>query len=227
MIWLALVICLLTVVYTQMWNAKRANSTTVELTPNCLLTRYPLLFLSGKRSIFYHGNYWNSLPDYLAQHGYEVFNCELKYRDHKKRTEEIRQVFESLDNQNNKLHVVVDSTSIQEVKTLLENTLFHSIASITYVHDHSSGDVSCSRLFPIKSAIEEITLSLKTPQPLAWRLHRFYISDADRTPAALGYAKSKDLEQIKEQFLRRAIELAERDYSQIGKHHEQHQERTL
>lgn len=227
MIWLALTICLLTVLYTQIWNTKRARSTTVELTPNCLLTRYPLLFLSGKNSLFYHGNYWNSLPDHLAQHGYEVFNCELKPRNRKKRTDEIRQIFESLDKQNNKLHVFIDSTSIQEMKTILANSLFHSIASITYVHDNSLTDDKSTGLFPIKSAIEEITILPRGTKNLAWRLHCFLVSDADRSPAAIGCANSKDLEFIKEQFLRRAIDLAERDYSQIGKHHEQHQERTL
>ena len=39
-----------------------------ELEPNCLLTRYPLLFLSGKRSLLYFQDYWNNIPKFLSSH---------------------------------------------------------------------------------------------------------------------------------------------------------------
>jgi hypothetical protein len=44
----------------------------VKLQPNCLLTRKPLIFVEGPESLFYFGRYWNSIPHFLQEHGYEV-----------------------------------------------------------------------------------------------------------------------------------------------------------
>ena len=48
----------------------------LELKPNCLLTRYPIAFLSGRKSIFKPFEYWNLIPAYLREHGYEVLILE-------------------------------------------------------------------------------------------------------------------------------------------------------
>ena len=52
----------------------------ILLKPNCLLTRYPVVFLTGQRSLFYFRKYWNAYPEILAEHGYEVFTLHLPWR---------------------------------------------------------------------------------------------------------------------------------------------------
>ncbi len=42
------------------------------LIANKLLTRHPLVFFSGVKSIFFASNHWNELPFWLEQHGYQV-----------------------------------------------------------------------------------------------------------------------------------------------------------
>ena len=57
-------------------NHKRAqNRPLIDLIPNCLLTSKPIVFITGRESLFYFGNYWNGLPRYLAEHGYEVYEA--------------------------------------------------------------------------------------------------------------------------------------------------------
>lgn len=54
-------------------NLRRARrSPAVHLVPNCLLTRYPICFVHGRPSPFYFSRYWNAVPRYLSEHGYEV-----------------------------------------------------------------------------------------------------------------------------------------------------------
>jgi hypothetical protein len=62
------------------WLRPSQLSTEIDLIPNCLLTRYPLLFVTGERSVFYFRNYWNTLPQLLREHGYEVEVLELPWR---------------------------------------------------------------------------------------------------------------------------------------------------
>lgn len=50
-------------------------------TPNCLLTKAPIEFWTGQRSLFYFASYWNGLPEWLAGHGYDVRTVRFPWRD--------------------------------------------------------------------------------------------------------------------------------------------------
>lgn len=52
-----------------------------ELVPNCLMTKSPVEFWTGPRSLFYFMAYWNDLPLFLQAHGYEVRQRRLPWRD--------------------------------------------------------------------------------------------------------------------------------------------------
>jgi hypothetical protein len=62
-----------------------------DLIPNCLLTKYPLVFIPGPRSIFYFMRYWNEIPHFLASHGYEVFYLGLAWRGSSRRKNHLAQ----------------------------------------------------------------------------------------------------------------------------------------
>lgn len=54
-------------------NLRRAQRpVTVELQANCLLTRRPLIFVTGLRTPFYFSSYFNEAPSILREHGYQV-----------------------------------------------------------------------------------------------------------------------------------------------------------
>ncbi|MCB0394297.1 MAG: hypothetical protein KDD25_07045 [Bdellovibrionales bacterium] len=52
-----------------------------KLRPNCLLTRYPIVFVHGASSPFYFGRYWNQIPKYLHEHGFEIIEWKIGVRD--------------------------------------------------------------------------------------------------------------------------------------------------
>lgn len=75
---------------------------TLELIPNILMTRFPLLFIGRPRSIFRVGGDFLELPLYLQEHGYEVEEIELL--DKEGQTETIRRL---LANGTRPVHLIV------------------------------------------------------------------------------------------------------------------------
>jgi len=104
-----------------------------ELKPNCLLTRKPVVFLTGPRSIFYFRKFWNGYPEILAEHGYEVFTLPLPWRrperasrmtDFLKKQSELRKTY----------HFIIDPVTATELQKVLENS--PATASLTILEDH-------------------------------------------------------------------------------------------
>ena len=70
------------------------------LRPNCLLTKYPLVFISGPRSLFHFEKLGGSLQDFLAAHGYRVFSPILPFRAKTLRMEVLRKWLAAQDDKN-------------------------------------------------------------------------------------------------------------------------------
>lgn len=56
---------------------RRRRFHTLELIPNILMTRYPLLFVGRSRSVFRIAGDFLELPVYLQEHGYQVEEVEI------------------------------------------------------------------------------------------------------------------------------------------------------
>ena len=56
---------------------RRARFRELVLTPNILMTRYPLLFVGRTRSLFRMSGDFLELPVYLQEHGYKVEEIEM------------------------------------------------------------------------------------------------------------------------------------------------------
>lgn len=69
----------------------------VELTPNCLLTKRPLLFVTGARTPFYFSNYFNEAPAVLREHGYQVETLRLPWLSKSSRRREFTRAFMKRD----------------------------------------------------------------------------------------------------------------------------------
>jgi hypothetical protein len=52
----------------------------LALRPNCLMTRNPLVFITGPRSLFFYEKLGGTLQDFVAAHGYVVLNPVLPFR---------------------------------------------------------------------------------------------------------------------------------------------------
>lgn len=114
-----LALSLLAILVAARWLSIRQRSkrlVDLELRPNCLLTRSPIVFVTGRRSLFYFLNYWNEIPGFLREHGYEVRVCSLPWRGVSTRYELLTRFIESAPRP---VHLIADATSKVEIEKLL------------------------------------------------------------------------------------------------------------
>lgn len=112
-------ISILTLLVAFRWLSVRQRSKRLidlELRPNCLLTRSPIVFVTGRRSLLYFLNYWNEIPGFLREHGYDVRVCSLPWRGTSSRYEFLSRFLESAPHP---VHLIADSTSRTEVEKLM------------------------------------------------------------------------------------------------------------
>ena len=176
------------------WNKERLNREySYRLFPNCLITRFPIIFVHGRKSLFYFGQYWNFIPQFLIDHGYEVIDLELPWRDEAARKKELHRFLELLKEENIGAHFIGDITS----RKLMEEAqaefpeVFHSsnIMGLRDVGVPTSGD-----------------------EPFAFRLHRMITGGkSDLDGRVLGLTEMCDLKDIGRIYLRKVVELAESD----------------
>jgi len=139
--------------------AKHFDST---LHPNCLLTRWPLLFVTGPRSFFYFSSYWNIYTSYLAEHGYEVFNLRLPWSNPRLRYERFAEFLKSQDQAQRKFHLVVDQYTFDEFEHYLREHKPHCVISVTKMTDiHSQADATL-KAFPVPVATVETIAGRKS-----------------------------------------------------------------
>jgi len=204
----------------------------LELAPNCLLTRHPLVFLSGGRSVFKIFDHWNRIPRFLREHGYEVLileppagfgvNVEAS-------------LIRALDDLPEAGHLIAD-TSLESALETIARWKHPKIVSLTLVKnlqnqqnpDTARGApagrrVDAAALRPPAHAIETFEVPCKrtlshSPNALAGRvllvLHNL-LSRARRQnpidPAETGELATRHSWEPELPFLRLAVALAERD----------------
>ena len=196
-------------------NQKRAKlELKFDLIPNCLLTRRPLLFLTGQRSLFYFLNYWNQIPEYLAGHGYEVFTLPLSWRNPKKRQKVLKSFLQSAEQKNKKYHILFDSSILPELQDLLSEAHYEAAESLTVIQSLSAKiPPPANSVKPLKHSIEELSFSVSSQAPWIWRAHQLFSQKKIMSlrPISLGFAKPCEVSTVCYEFLQRAQFLAERD----------------
>ncbi|MEK2645076.1 hypothetical protein [Bdellovibrio sp. BCCA] len=135
---LILILCLLvfTLGLALFSNQARSNQDIpFELKPNCLLTRFPLLFVTGPRSIFYFKSYWNIYTLFLAEHGYEVFTLHLPWNNPQQRQERFLYFLKQQETHNRHFHLVLDAVTFQEFEGVIRQHKSSAIMSLTEIVD--------------------------------------------------------------------------------------------
>lgn len=130
-------------------RARRRQNVAFELKPNCLLTRWPLLFVTGPRSIFYFSSYWNLYTVFLAEHGYEVFTLHLPWNKAGLRKERFEHFLKQQEDLGRRFHLVVDTPTWQEFQDLLRHRRSSSVLSITEITDAGQNSPQALQAFPI------------------------------------------------------------------------------
>jgi hypothetical protein len=102
-------------VFERRTRARRFRS--LVLKPNCLLTRHPIVFLAGPRTVFRLFDHWNSVPLYLREHGYDVYVIDPSGAKRAARTASVLSALRSLG----RCHLIADGSleeDLEEIATL-------------------------------------------------------------------------------------------------------------
>ncbi|UOF02354.1 hypothetical protein [Bdellovibrio reynosensis] len=195
-------------------RARARKDIPFELTPNCLLTRWPILFVTGPRSIFYFSKFWNLHPVFLTEHGYEVFTVHLPWKNADQRRQRFEEFLSQQENHKRHFHLVVDSPTFTELESVLRGRRSSAIKSITEMTDDSSKQESKSLFaLPVPFATIECRLSKAEPKllKLSYRLHKYMVKPI--RPASLSTLGAIDETAIQncQLLLERASNLAEMD----------------
>jgi hypothetical protein len=213
------VICLIYI------NIKRSiSSFYFKLKPNCLLTRHPILFLSGKKSLFYFMSYWNMIPGYLQSHGYDVEELNLPWRKQRQRQAFLEEFFRKAQEDGRKYHVVGDS--LDELSWLSDlaydsvlDCWFPQVDEKNTAHPRS---VSPEDLSPRHTKVHIFAVET-TPDhrgfvtPLLWRgfvsLHNLVLYPSrGLNPYQLGIPGVAHLSTVTHSYLQFAVDAAEREH---------------
>lgn len=191
-------------------NWKRAQLREVqELKLNCLLTSSPLVFIPGKRSVFYFMAYWNEIPHWLASHGYDVFTLPLPWKNPKRRLEALETFFRRQSEAKEKIHLFIDSSSLDEITSLLEKADPSCLSSVTLVGKNLEKNLNLSPRCSIAIEETELPEESSSASPLFWLLHRIWTLQFQKVSLSqLGWKLSR----LQGDFLLERVQfLAERD----------------
>ncbi|UXR63884.1 hypothetical protein EZJ49_12500 [Bdellovibrio bacteriovorus] len=158
-------------------RARRRQDIAFELKPNCLLTRWPLLFVTGPRSIFYFSSYWNLYTAFLAEHGYEVFTLHLPWNKTNLRKERFEHFLKQQEDLGRHFHLVVDAPTWLEFQDLLRQRRSASVISITEITDPEQSSPQGLQAFPIPTADIEMPVFTKGSVFLniSYHLHKQFV----------------------------------------------------
>jgi hypothetical protein len=178
----------------QAWrkSARQRRLKELELRPNCLLTRYPIAFLSRSRSLFRVFDLWRDIPYFLREHGYEILLVEPK------------EGIEFLNQLTEKTHLIADR-SMESLIEQIADIKHERVASLTLVLKAAKANQTKTRLSihdlkPRASAIEIFELGTGTSAPIP-------VSASASTSTFVSMKNG----MIEMKFLDLAISLAERD----------------
>jgi hypothetical protein len=204
-------------------KARKLRLQGLELRPNCLLTRYPIAFISGRPSLFRLFDHWNEVPSFLREHGYEVLILEPTPGT------QGASLLKALDEISHKCHLIADSSSREELE-IIAQAKHPKVASLTWVKNPESftrpevtRSTKAEDLRPLQSAIEIFEMP-PSPNTLyrGWqaRISRVLLAAHNRLiagprhkvdAAEICELDSKFPWDLESRFLDLAVFLAERD----------------
>jgi hypothetical protein len=150
------------------------------------MTKRPLVFITGPRSLFFYEKLGGSLQDFVAAHGYQTLNPVLPFRGPMRKIALAR----FLESQGGgAFHFVLSRQSFDEFREIIAT---NSDSTFTFTEDFKSE-----------------TKSLRVP--LSYQLHRLFCRfNGTRADSYAGVFPDKNV-ALYERFLDRCIELAENE----------------
>lgn len=197
-------------------QARSRQQVPFELKPNCLLTRWPLVFVTGPRSLFYFSTYWNLYTVFLAEHGYEVFTLHLPWSNSQERKSRFEEFLKTQEAAQKHFHFFMDAPTFAEFRHLLKERKSDVVRSLNEVIDSNSGDAQLTTelsALPFPTGVIECQSTPVSSRFLKWTylLHRLVRHNQPLpTLSTLGVTNGEDLQNCF-RLLERAQTLAEMD----------------
>lgn len=204
-------------------NLKKARQgLDFELKENCLLSRYPIVFLSGYRSLFYFYKYWNWVPYFLSEHGYEVIVLNLPWRGVQARRRRLKHFLQVISKEKLPIHVVGDKTCLKELYWLVKaNSPFvKSCWLLEEMDANAPKSIQVDDLRPKDDGLHRVFFPQAPTRPglqsriwgLILRMHNLFNTHEGRLePQPVGHPALCDTDTVKYYYLDFAISLAEND----------------
>ncbi len=131
------------------------TSNNLVLRPNCLLTKYPVIFITGTRSLFHAKPLAEpDLLHFLREHGYLVYCPPMAFRSKAGRSDMLKNWLEQL--QAKKIHLILSHNTYSEFKHIWPQFNIESTTFVTH--------------------IPKIQIHLTTTMSLKYKLHELFLS---------------------------------------------------
>jgi pimeloyl-ACP methyl ester carboxylesterase len=117
-----------------------------------LLTRYPICFMHGLKSIFHYKSYWYGVPEFLHAHGYETIELFSYWRGpNEKRLQGFADQMTQTLKKHQKIHILAHSLGTLNILQLLSWPQFENrIASVTLIAPPFNGSPFAHLGLPFK-----------------------------------------------------------------------------
>ncbi len=183
------------------------NTQNLALRPNCLLTRYPLVFISGPRSLFCTKTTAYTVKLNLEAHGYPTKPLILAFRDKQNRLKALTAWLESAKSED--FHFMMADESFKEFESILRPWLYqHQASTVTLITTNKN-----LNSFKTSSQIYffEVDKKASVRKPLYYRLHELFCR-FNRIQSLRYETNLFEQNQVQfDRFLDHCIELAEND----------------
>lgn len=167
------------------------NDENLVLRPNCLLTRYPLVFITGFRSLFYYKRLCPELQDFLTAHGYRVLSPPMPFRDVTQRQRDLLSWLRSQPE--SQFHFVLTEETATELESVIK-------------------EFPASTLTLLPGMFRSLFQNHSLRTPLRYQLHSAYCRLQSLPTGPYLELSSEASEEFCQRFLDHCIELAENDH---------------
>jgi hypothetical protein len=165
------------------------NLDNLVLRPNCLMTKYPVVFVTGMRSLFFYPRLGSELQDFIKAHGYVVLSPPMPFRSKNLRFFILKRW---LKNQSDKrFHFILSEKSYEEFKEIFEQ------------YPESTFTIVPKDLSKINSQ--------KMRTPLSYLLHKLYFKMMGLIAEPYSHTLPDKSPEFYDGFLDHCIELAENE----------------
>ncbi len=182
------------------------NLNNLVLRPNCLMTKSPLIFVPGPRSLLFYKKPFGILPEFLFEHGYQTLVLPLPFQGKARRQQALQEWLASNNLKN--FHFIADHTTYHEFSNIALESQTLSVTVITSSETNSNPPIPKTTYFLIPNNIFQ-----NVATPLSFRVHQVFCWLQKQPVTSYARTFSNSSRQTLDRFLDHCIKLAENEFN--------------